>query len=303
MGDLDVGECFLNVMLHPTMRPYPGVDFTLFFPTAGSKGPNGTSPVWETWLRAAMGLKLSPYQTVQALSFAKEIIRGDRRDPRNIFRWGRVRLNLPGCKEYDPSLPWVSKVRAEDGQIAADLFAFMDDFRSVGPTKKEAWLAGRRATSILNHLGIQDASRKRRDTSQAPGAWAGAVVRTNGDGVHVLVSQEKWDRAKAQVAEVREMLARDSTNMCRHRLEEIRGFLVYVTRTYIGLAPYLIGIHMTIDGWRAGRDSEGWRNPKVMVKSGEDDGWTSVGVEPTQPPTVAAVPRLADDMAAFADLC
>jgi hypothetical protein len=83
----------------------------------------------------------------------------------------------------------------------------------------------------------------------------------------------------------------------------IRGFLVYVTRTYIGLAPYSIGIHMTINGWRAGRDSEGWQNPKVMVKAGEDDGWTSVGVEQTQPPTVVAVPRLADDMAAFADLC
>jgi hypothetical protein len=72
--------------------------------------------------------------------------------------------------------------------------------------------------------------------------------------------------------------------MCRQHLEEIRGFLVYVTRRYISLAPYLIGIHMTIDGWRAGRDSEGWRNQKVMVKAGEDNGWTSVGVEPTQPP-------------------
>jgi hypothetical protein len=96
---------------------------------------------------------------------------------------------------------------------------------------------------------------------------------------------------------------KDSNNMCRQRLEEIRGFLVYVIRTYIGLAPYLIGIHMTIDGWRAGRDSEGWCNQKVMVKAGEDDGWTSVGLEPTQPPTVVAVPRLADDIAAFTELC
>jgi hypothetical protein len=30
MGDLDVGECFLNCMLHPSLRPYAGVDFTLF---------------------------------------------------------------------------------------------------------------------------------------------------------------------------------------------------------------------------------------------------------------------------------
>jgi hypothetical protein len=124
MGDLDVGECFLNFMLHPTLRPYTGVDFTLFFPTERSMGPNGASTVWKTWLRAAMGLKSSPYQAVQALGFAEEIIQGDRRDPRNIFRWGRVRLNLPGCEAYNPSLPWISKVRSEDGKIVADLFAF-----------------------------------------------------------------------------------------------------------------------------------------------------------------------------------
>jgi hypothetical protein len=116
MGDLDVGECFLNFMLHPTLRRYAGVGFTLFFPTTGCMGPNEASTVWETWLRAAMGLKSSPYQAVQALGFAEEIIRGDRRDPRNIFRWERVRLNLPSCEAYNLSLPWVSKVRSEDGK-------------------------------------------------------------------------------------------------------------------------------------------------------------------------------------------
>ena len=77
------------------------------------------------------------------MSFAEERIRGNRKDPVNIFRWDRVRLNLPGSKEYDPKLPWVSKVRKEDDMIAADLFTFMDDFRPTGPSKREAWLAGR----------------------------------------------------------------------------------------------------------------------------------------------------------------
>jgi hypothetical protein len=111
---------------------------------------------------------------------------------------------------------------------------------------------------MLNHLGIQDAPRKRRDSSRAPGAWAGAVIRTDGDGVHLLVSQEKWDRAKAQLKEIEEMIRTGPGKMSRKRLEEIRGCLVYVTRTYIGMAPYLIGLHMTIDSWRAGRDAEGW---------------------------------------------
>jgi hypothetical protein len=123
----------------------------------------------------------------------------------------------------------------------------MDDFRPTGPTKVEAWLAGRRTASILNHLGIQDAPRKRRDSSRAPGAWAGAVIRMDGNGVHLLVSQEKWDRAKAQLKEIEEMIRTGPGKMSRKRLEEIRGFLVYVTRTYIGMAPYLIRLHMTID--------------------------------------------------------
>jgi hypothetical protein len=79
---------------------------------------------------------------VQALGFAEEVIWGDRRDPKNFFRWDKARKNLPGLAAYDPKLPWISKVRAEDEKIAADLFTFMDDFRPTGPTKKEAWLAG-----------------------------------------------------------------------------------------------------------------------------------------------------------------
>jgi hypothetical protein len=213
--------------------------------------------VWETWLRAAMGLKSSPYQAVQGLSFAEEVIRGDHKNPANVFCWHIIRRNLAGLEQYDSALPWISKIRKEDGKIATDLFSFMDNFRATGSTKKEAWLAGRRAASILNHLGIQDASRKQRDSSRAPEACAGVVLRTNGDGVHVLVSQEKWDRTKAQLLEIDEMLDKDSERLCRKWAEQIRGFLVYVTRTYIGMAPYLIGLHMTVDFWRAGRDAEG----------------------------------------------
>jgi hypothetical protein len=40
-----------------------------------------------------------------------------------------------------------------------------------------------------------------------------------------------------------------------------------------------------------------------MLKSGEEDGWTNVGEETMQPSVVVAVPRLADDIAAFEKLC
>jgi hypothetical protein len=78
----------------------------------------------------------------------------------------------------------VSKFRSSDQKIAADLFIFVD-------SRKEGWEAAKKAVSTLNHLGIQDAPRKQRDSSQSPGVWAGSVIRTGVGGVSVLTSQEK----------------------------------------------------------------------------------------------------------------
>ena len=92
-------------------------------------------------------------------------------------------MNLPGSPGYNPSLPWVSKVKDNpDGtvDVAADLFTFVDDLRPCGCSSAESWQAGRRAGSKLNWLGIQDAPRKRRDSRQDPGAWAGSIIRTKG---------------------------------------------------------------------------------------------------------------------------
>ncbi len=173
-----------------------------------------------------MGLKSSPYQATQAMGMAEEVIRGNRLEPSNVFRWDRVRLNLPGKEGYDPSVPWVSKVRDSDGRIAADLFTFVDDLRPTGSSKEQGWQAGRRAASVLGYLGIQDASRKRRDSSQTPGAWAVAVVRTGAEGVFVLASEEKWLKAKVLLKEVLDLLETDALRMPRKRLEQIRFFLM-----------------------------------------------------------------------------
>ena len=97
MSDFDIGECFLNFVLHETMQSLCGVDLTKFF-------GNGKL-LWEIWTRAAMGLRSSPYQAVQAVMVAKEFVMGNRGDPANAFRWDVVRLNLPGSKNYDPAMP------------------------------------------------------------------------------------------------------------------------------------------------------------------------------------------------------
>jgi hypothetical protein len=135
-----------------------------------------------------------------------------------------------------------------------------------------------------------------------PGAWAGAVVRTDGDGVHVLVSQEKWDRIKLQLKEIEEMLEKDPNRMCHKRLEEIRDFLVYVTRTYVGMAPYFIGLHMTIDSWREGQDAEGWRTQERVHVKVEGAEWSGVSGSRGQPEFVKAVPRLKTDLEALTRL-
>ena len=156
MADNDIGEMFLNFMLHPSLRELCGVDLTAFSkddnasessatPTpATSTQPSpstATEPAsrpkakrkWERWQRAAMGMKSSPYQAVQSILFADEVIKGDRHDPDNVFNWSDVELNLPGMDNYNPSRPWVSQ-RDAGGNIAANSVTFVDDVRPSGST-------------------------------------------------------------------------------------------------------------------------------------------------------------------------
>ena len=79
---------------------------------------------------------------------------------------------------------------------------FVDDARPTGPSKREAWLAARKIASTLSNLGIQDAPRKRRNSSQTPGAWTGSVLRTNDGQVRLLIEDDKWAKTIGLLAEV-----------------------------------------------------------------------------------------------------
>jgi hypothetical protein len=70
------------------------------------------------WGRCFMGVTSSPYQTGKGTGHAKELILGDQTDSKNVFRWQRVNMNLPGALGYGQTMAWVSKVR-EDGSISA----------------------------------------------------------------------------------------------------------------------------------------------------------------------------------------
>mmetsp|Transcript_25774 Transcript_25774/g.61250 ORF Transcript_25774/g.61250 Transcript_25774/m.61250 type:complete len:573 (+) Transcript_25774:1839-3557(+) len=192
------------------------------------------------------------------------------------------------------------KLRA-DGEVACEVYVYVDDGRLTGHSKIICWRAAHRLCSVLNSLGIQDAARKRSEPSQTPGPWAGSVVHTDGD-VRVTVSAEKWAKAKAHVSELIEMARSGRMNL--HRLRQIRGFLGYFVRTYRWGNPYLKGLHLTIDGWRPGCDPvTGWKRPakfrNVLVKDEESGDWIvdeRVDEPTVEPEFVAHAPRLVRDL-------
>ena len=295
MSDVDVGEIFLNFILHDSLQQYCGVDVKLYCNTV----QNGMV----RWARSAMGMTSSPYHCVRGLAIASEIIKGNRKSENNVFRWDRVRLNLPGQNNYDPTIAWVSLVR-KDGTLAAELFKFVDDLRPTGPGKKDAWDAARRTASILNWLGLQDAPRKRRGSSQTPGAWAGGLIKIIEKREAVHVSEDKWKKNIRLLNEAALMVKRSPESVNRLRLEEIRGFMVYVMQTYPALQPYLMGFHLSIDSWRPGRRDDGWRESSQVIQKLKDDGdWTYHGPEDRGPKLVTPAPRLARDIEALQSMC
>ena len=120
------------------------------------------------------------------------------------------------------------------------------------------------------------------------------------------VTSEKWNKTKDLFVELEAMMAQPSMSLVR--LQQIRGFLIYVARTYRWLTPYIKGLHLTIDGWRKNRDKEGWPQ-KVQAWEWNSEEWIDVQPSAIQgatleeaPETVTAVSRLASDLAALKHL-
>ena len=229
--DMDSGEMFLNFWLHSFLREYAGVDVSQVRTKEGPlpEWEAHRTRDWERWSRNFMGLRDSPYRSIQMFTKMKYVAYGRRTDSSNPFGWKEVRLNLPGSDSYDPSWPWVAKVR-EDGRIACDMYLYVDDGRVTGPTKLLTWRATRRLCSVITHHGSQDAARKRNEPHTEPGPWAGTVTSTANQRVTAKVSQEKWDKSKALVQELGQLLKEGPLPL--KRLEQICGFLIYVARTY-----------------------------------------------------------------------
>ena len=73
-----------------------------------------------------MGLRDSPYRSIQHLIRLKIEANGDRWDRSNPCHWERVLYNLPSTKGYCSGLPWVTKVRF-DRHLAYKVYVYVDD--------------------------------------------------------------------------------------------------------------------------------------------------------------------------------
>jgi len=260
MTDRDMGDMFLNFQLHESVVPFTGVDLSRLY-----ESPDDVGPRLAVWDRNLMGFSLSPYNSVKMALIAEEICKGDRRQTstdcggreRNPFQWETVKLNLPGYKGYDPCVSWITKCR-KDGRIACDVFTYVDDERVIGPDEELTWQASHKLASTQSYLRIQDAARKTRPCSKTPGAWAGSVAHVVPElGVCVLTSRDKWAKMKDILSKWDKALKATLTQLSHKELLADRGFLVYVTRTYPAMIPYLKGFHLTIEMWRGERDSDG----------------------------------------------
>jgi len=286
-GGIEIAEMFYNYALDPAIQPYCGVDIHPYLSTTDQPRLS-----WSLWGRCVMGLKSSPHGCVKMQSLAEELIRGDMTLSSNPFTFDSVILNLPGSPTYDPRQAKVIKFNSVTGQVAGDVTTYVDDTHFSGSTFAHCWAVSHRVGHLC-YLGIQDALRKRTQPSQRAGAWTGTLTQTPPEGIIISCTQDKWDRARGYIAEMLE-LARQDLPFCHKTLECQRGFLVYVTRTYPSLAPYLKGIHLTLDSWHPGRNSEGWKShDQVAAHLGLENPSELL----TSPPKVVrAVPRLLADL-------
>jgi hypothetical protein len=126
---------------------------------------------------------------------------------------------------YRANLPWVMKVRW-DGELAVEVFIYVDDGQPTGPTEYLAWQAGRAYRAGCTRRGVQDASRKWTLPSQTPGPWTGTVTHTDGGRIRGTVSQEKWEKTKSLITEMTAMV--EHGHLPLGRLLQIQSFLMYV---------------------------------------------------------------------------
>ena len=302
--DVDVAEMFLNFLLDLLVRAHCGVDLSWKLHRQGY--------LWERWTRMAMGMSPSPWVCTRLLGWMAEIVKGNRRRIESPFGWDSVVVNCPGSPNYDPTMPRLYKWNSHWREIAADMHTFMDDYRLSAANEPMIIQATRILESRMSYLGIQDATRKRREHGQHVGEWAGAIsVAVEGVGLFVTVSEKKWLKAKTMIEELMNCFTSETDRpwMNTKELERKTGFLVHLAMTFDDIMPFLRGFYLTLNSWRPDRDRDGWKmNRKKFwrwvqcARRSEKESPTEVEADGIAPELVKASPLLYGHLEVLKDL-
>lgn len=103
---------------------------------------------------------------------------------------------------------------------------------------------------------------------------------------------DKWLKAQLLLREL--SLELHSQPLLDYKnLEKTRGYFDHLQRTYPSITPFLKGLHLTINGWRGGRDRDLWPTDEDT----DDDEEASPTSSLTSPPqSVHPAPWLAADL-------
>lgn len=184
MSDLDMGEQFLNCPLHGDIQEYCGIDVRPYF------AEQRCQTLWLRWTRCMMGLKSSPYVATKATYLGEEVAVGDRTSSDNPMHWSRVHLNLPGSEHYDPTMPWVQRLKW-DGSIAGAAPRYVDNMWPVGASESMCWEVTHQMVTYYSYLGMQITGRKSQPPSQEPGPWAGTLAFVCPEGIGIACLFDK----------------------------------------------------------------------------------------------------------------
>jgi len=260
--DIDLGEMFLNFPLNKKLISYSGMDLTPYKNDLsqfrkGLKSVDKAGKFYVVNERNWMGLRPSPEWSCRYYYLAEEFIRGNEKETNNPLRWDRVILNMIGNSDFNPSLPNVFKWNAKAQRMAGEIKAYVDDLRALGWSLEHAWQIAHLIASRLQFLGIQDAARKRR-IDQGP--WAGAIYICNETSIQKTVTQEKWNKAKGYISDIRQAIKQDPNYVFKFKyLEQVRGFLCHLALTFDIIFPFLKGFHLTLCQHLPRRNEEGWK--------------------------------------------
>ena len=119
--------------------------------------------------------------------------------------------------------------------------------------------------SEMNFVGNQAANNKYRQPSTTAGAWKGEIIHTDTPFPMKSTTGKKWAKFKAGLKLVL-CGSRDSGVIETSTLRRVAGLGVHVIKVYPYARCYLKGFFNAIEGFREGRDMDGWRLANAVTE-------------------------------------